>query len=154
MVEKRTSTKKAKVTSKGDIAKGVKKVIAKKKSIKKNKEVSIIPEKVETSKVLETFSSIEKFLDNHFAIFLIVYGYNEEIIDILNFMIDNGEHFWVLYFLLLAIFIVIAVMLKLVFFVLKIDVEDKAKAPRKVAHKTTAPKATTKKTTKKRTTKK
>lgn len=73
MVEKRTSTKKAKVTSKGDIAKGVKKVIAKKKSIKKNKEVSIIPEKVETCKVLETFSSIEKFLDNHFAIFLIVF---------------------------------------------------------------------------------
>lgn len=73
MVEKRTSTKKAKVTSKGDIAKGVKKVMPKKKHIETINEVNIIPKKTDCCKILDTLDRIEKFLDNHFAIFLIVF---------------------------------------------------------------------------------
>ena len=81
------------------------------------------------------------------VLFLIVYGYNEEMIDLLDFMMNNVDQIWSLYFSLLAIFIVIATMIKLGFFVLKIDVPETS-APRKAA-----PRAT-KKTTKKRTTKK
>ena len=113
--------------------------------------MNIFKEKVKYNKVLwkELIMGVVEAFIWCSVLFLIVYGYNEEMVDLLNFMIDNVDQVWALYFSLLAIFIVIATMIKLGFFVLKIDVPEETKAPRKVA-----PRTTTKKTTKKRTTKK
>lgn len=111
--------------------------------------MNILKEKVKYNKVLwkELIMGVVEAFIWCTVLFLIVYGYNEEMIDLLDFMMNNVDQIWSLYFSLLAIFIVIATMIKLGFFVLKIDVPETS-APRKAA-----PRAT-KKTTKKRTTKK
>lgn len=111
--------------------------------------MNILKEKVKYNKVLwkELIIGVVEAFIWCTVLFLIVYGYNEEMIDLLDFMMNNVDQIWSLYFSLLAIFIVIATMIKLGFFVLKIDVPETS-APRKAA-----PRAT-KKTTKKRTTKK
>ena len=113
--------------------------------------MNIFKEKVKYNKVLwkELIMGVVEAFIWCSVLFLIVYGYNEEMVDLLNFMIDNVDQVWALYFSLLAIFIVIATMIKLGFFVLKIDVPEEKPARARVS----APRAT-KKTVKKRTTKK
>jgi len=116
--------------------------------------VNVFKEKVKYNKVLwkELIMGVVEAFIWCSVLFLIVYGYNEEMIDLLQFMSDNVDKVWSLYFSILAIFIVIATMIKLGFFVLKIDVPEEAKATR-TRTRTAAPRAT-KKTVKKRTTKK
>lgn len=113
--------------------------------------MNIFKEKVKYNKVLwkELIMGVVEAFIWCTVLFLIVYGYNEEMIDLLQFMIDNVDKIWSLYFSFLAIFIVIATMIKLGFFVLKIDVPEEKPARTRTA----APRAT-KKTVKKRTTKK
>lgn len=83
-------------------------------------------------------------------IFLAVYGFCDEIIELLQFMTDNVDKVWPIYFSVLPIFIVIAMVLKLGAFILKFDGHAEKKT------RTAAPKATKKTTTvaKKKTTKK
>lgn len=111
--------------------------------------MNIFNEKVKIDKVLwkELLIGVFEAFLWCTVLFLIVYGYNEEMIDLLQFLSDNVDKVFNLYFSLLLVFIVIAVLMKLGFFVLKIDVPETKKV------RTTAPK-TTKKVTAKKTTKK
>ena len=117
--------------------------------------MSLFNEKVKLNKVLWkelVIGILEGFLWCT-VLFLIVYGYNEEMIDLLNFMSDNVDKVWALYFSLLAIFVVISVLIKLGFFIVKSEVTSKparrvkrAETPKVTAvKKTTAKKKTTKK---------
>ena len=116
--------------------------------------MNIFKEKVKISKVLWK-ELIIGALDGFVwctVLFLIVYLYNEEMIDLLHFMSDNVDKVWSLYFSILAIFIVIAVLIKLGFFILKFNVPKKTQ---KRTKRVEVPKTTTRKTTvKKKTTKK
>ncbi len=113
--------------------------------------MSLFNEKVKLNKVLWKeliIGAFEGFLWCT-VLFLIVYGYNEEMIDLLQFMSDNVDKVWSLYFCMLAIFVVIATLMKLGMFILKFE------APAKRTRRVEAPKATAKKaTTKKKATKK
>ena len=102
--------------------------------------MNLFTEKVKLNKVLWKellIGAIEGFAWCS-ILFLIVYGYNEEMIDLLQFMSDNVDKVWALYFSLLAIFVVIAVLMKLGLFILKFD----APKTRRTRH-VEAPKATT-----------
>lgn len=117
--------------------------------------MSLFNEKLKVNKVLWKellIGAVEGFVWCT-VLFLIVYGYNEEMIDLLQFMADNVDKVFSLYFCMLAIFVVIAVLMKLGFFILKFDTPKAA--PRRTRH-VEAPKAATvkKATTKKKTTKK
>lgn len=115
--------------------------------------MSLFNEKVKLNKVLWKellIGAVEGFIWCT-ILFLIVYGYNEEIIDLLNFLNDNVDKVFSLYFCMLAIFVVIAVLIKLGFFIIKFDAPKTVKRTRHVE----APKAATtvkKATTKKKTT--
>jgi len=117
--------------------------------------VSLFNEKLKLNKVLWkelVIGAFEGFIWCT-VLFLIVYGYNEQIIDLLHFLSDNVDKVWSLYFCLLAIFVVIAVLIKLGFFILKFDAP---KTTKRVRHVETPKATTTRKTTttKKKTTKK
>lgn len=104
-------------------------------------------EKVSYDKVLwkELFIGvIEGFLWCS-ILFLLVYGYNEELIEMLQFMSENVDKVWSLYFAILPIFIIIAFIIKLGFFVLKIDIPQEKKSRTSVVK--TAKKPAKKKTT-------
>ena len=113
--------------------------------------MSLFNEKVKLNKVLWKeliVGAFEGFLWCT-VLFLIVYGYNEEMIDLLQFMSDNVDKVWSLYFCMLAIFVVITTLMKLGMFILKFE------APAKKTRHVEAPKATARKTTtKKKATKK
>ena len=113
--------------------------------------MSLFNEKVKLNKVLWKeliVGAFEGFLWCT-VLFLIVYGYNEEMIDLLQFMSDNVDKVWSLYFCMLAIFVVIATLMKLGMFILKFEAPAKkprhVEAPKAAAKKVTAKKATTKK---------
>lgn len=115
--------------------------------------MSLFNEKVKINKVLWKellIGVVEAFLWCT-ILFLLVYGYNEEIIEMLQFMSENVDKVWSFYFAILPIFIIIAILIKLGFFVLKLDTPEKKKT-RAVATRTTTTKKTT--TAKKKTTKK
>ena len=104
--------------------------------------MSLFNEKVKLNKVLWKeliIGAVEGFVWCT-ILFLIVYGYNEEMIDLLNFLNDNVDKVFSLYFCMLAIFVVIAVLIKLGFFVLRF--EAPVKAVKRTKH-VEAPKATT-----------
>ena len=123
--------------------------------------MSLFNEKVKLNKVLWKeliVGAFEGFLWCT-VLFLIVYGYNEEMIDLLQFMSDNVDKVWSLYFCMLAIFVVIATLMKLGMFILKFEAPAKrarhVEAPAKRTRHVEAPKATARKTTtKKKVTKK
>ena len=120
--------------------------------------MSLFNEKVKLNKVLWKeliIGAVEGFVWCT-ILFLIVYGYNEEMIDLLNFLNDNVDKVFSLYFCMLAIFVVIAVLIKLGFFVLRFEAPAKAakrtkhvEAPKATAVKKAPAKKATKKVTKK-----
>lgn len=79
-------------------------------------------------------------------LFILICGFSEEIIEILDFVTDNTSNVLTLYWTILPIFIAIAIVIKLLYFVLKYD-SSKDGTPRR--RRTTTSKKTTKRTTKK-----
>lgn len=75
------------------------------------------------------------------VLFLAIYGFNTEIVDLLQFLADNYDKGWSIFFSVLPIFIVIGMLFKLGAFVLKFD-DSEAKATRKTTRKTTKKKTT------------
>lgn len=67
-------------------------------------------------------------------LFLLIYGYNDAIIDLLQFMNENVDKVWSVYFSFLAIFVVITVSMKLGLFISKCNAtKTKKKSKRKEA---------------------
>ena len=114
--------------------------------------MSLFNEKVKVNKVLwkELVIGVVEAFVWCTVLFLLLFGYSAELVEMLEYMTENVE-VWSLYFAFLPIFIIIGVLIKLGFFVIKYDAPAKKQVVKPAAKTTTTAKKTT---TKKKTTKK
>ena len=113
--------------------------------------MSLFNEKVKVNKVLwkELIIGVVEAFIWCTILFLLLFGYGAELIEMLEYMTENVE-VWSVYFAFLPIFIIIGVLIKLGFFVIKYDAPAKKHVAKPAAKTTTAKKTTTKKKTTKK----
>ncbi|MBQ7104829.1 MAG: hypothetical protein IJN90_03135 [Bacilli bacterium] len=112
--------------------------------------MNIFNEKVKFTKVLwkELFIGVVEAIIWLSLLFIIVLGYNTELIEMLEFVVDNSDKVGEFYLALLPIFIIIALLIKLGFFIIKMEIPNnrkKAVTTKAAPRKTTTKKKTSKK---------